>query len=100
MRILFSGILLYGSFLLGQALGVGKGSFSETGFFIKNFHADWKPHHLENNISFKIDLGELKFGFKDFTLSYVDAVDDQYVNLEFTGPNLSLIHISEPTRPY
>ena len=94
MRILFSGILLYGSFLLGQASGVGKGSFSETGFFIKNFHADWNPHRLENNISFNFDLGEFKFGFKDFTLSYDDAVDDQYINLEFSGPNLQLTRFS------
>ena len=94
MRILFSVILLFGSILLGQASGVGKGSFSETGFFIKNFHADWNPHRLENNISFNFDLGEFKFGFKDFTLSYVDAVDDQYVNLEFSGPNLQLTRFS------
>ena len=94
MKFIISTTFFLGTCLFGQALGVGQSSFKETGLIIKDFHAEWIPHTLKNNVSFNVSFGEFRFGFKDFRLSYDDAADNQYFNLEISGPEIRLSHFS------
>ncbi len=87
------GILFYLFFtyhLIAQSLGIGKSSFSETGFYIRDIHTDWNPYSLENNIKFTFDLNNLSFDFKDLRIQYDDAGDQDFININIIGPNLNL----------
>ena len=84
MKFIISTIFFLGTCLLGQSLGIGQSSFKETGLIIKDFQAEWSPHTLKDNVSFNIRFGEFRFGFKDFRLSYDDAADNQYFDLEIS----------------
>jgi len=94
MKFIISTIFFLGTCLLGQSLGIGQSSFKETGLIIKDFQAEWSPHTLKDNVSFNIRFGEFRFGFKDFRLSYDDAADNQYFDLEISGPEFHLSHFS------
>jgi hypothetical protein len=68
--------------------GTGKGSFAETGIFLKNFHFDWESHPTETSTSFSIDLKKFSFGFKDFSMEYIDEKDKQFIQFDLKGPEL------------
>ena len=68
--------------------GTGKGSFAETGIFLKNFHFDWESHPTEMSNSFSVDLKKFSFGFKDFSMEYIDEKDKQFIQFDLKGPEL------------